>query len=223
MPYLSLHKNHASFYQEKWEVNAAQLRDSTHPWLQNNFIERINLSAPPVAGEGTEVALVIEQVKIIKNDKVRIKEIEVQKNTVQSFFEEVVGKKLQKNPPLLLLWNALSDFSGYPIMKLKARYNRARPYEVDTVNQLFKVGHPSYPSGHSTQGHLMAFVFAELYPSKRADLVQLATRIALNRELAGVHFRSDSIAGVELAREIYLLLPEIDRYRELLARAKEAI
>jgi PAP2 superfamily len=221
MPYLSLHRNHASLYQGDWEESAARFRDGKHPWLQNNFIERINLSAPPVAGEGVEIALVIEQVQLIKNDQVRINEINGQINTAQSFFEDVVGKEFHKNPPLLLLWNKLNDFSGHLIMKLKARYNRARPYEVDAVNELFKVGHPSYPSGHSTQAHLMAFVFAEIYPSKRAALLQLAARIALNRELAGVHYRSDSSAGVELAREIYLLLPEIDRYRELLAGAKK--
>ena len=76
-------------------------------------------------------------------------------------------------------------------------------------------GHPSYPSGHATEAHLIEFVlnevFALLNDSKRAtamkyDLAALATRIARNREIAGLHYPTDSSAGQKLATDIHTLL-----------------
>lgn len=63
--------------------------------------------------------------------------------------------------------------------------------------------HPSYPSGHATQAHMMAACIRALVTpdgdNKPADVADsLAARIARNREIAGLHFESDSIAGKTL-------------------------
>ena len=103
----------------------------------------------------------------------------------------------------------LSDIASYalgrvedPIFRLKAHFNRARPWHCDPeLRRLFPKGHPahpghpSYPSGHSTQAHTVAFLFARRAPQLKDVLLMAAARIALNREIAGLHFPSDSAAG----------------------------
>jgi hypothetical protein len=73
-------------------------------------------------------------------------------------------------------------------------------------------GHASYPSGHSTESHLIAHllnrVIGEEHPARRF-LCPLADRIALNREVVGLHYRSDSEAGVRLADKIKNILDNI--------------
>ncbi|MFN8994852.1 MAG: hypothetical protein ACK5X3_14490 [Pseudomonadota bacterium] len=59
--------------------------------------------------------------------------------------------------------------------------------------------HPSYPSNHSFQSHLIADMLAAILPKKNkvphgivAPAKAFAHRIARNREIAGVHFSADS-------------------------------
>jgi membrane-associated phospholipid phosphatase len=66
-------------------------------------------------------------------------------------------------------------------------------------------GHASFPSGHSTQAHLMALCVNDVFntlPQQNTvleDLWTLADRIARNREIAGLHYPSDSDAGRAIA------------------------
>jgi hypothetical protein len=65
--------------------------------------------------------------------------------------------------------------------------------------------HGSFPSGHCTEAHAVAWVLNELVTqhSTNADakiqlretLMRQAARIAINRTVAGVHFPVDSMAG----------------------------
>jgi hypothetical protein len=71
-------------------------------------------------------------------------------------------------------------------------------------------GHASYPSGHSTQAHLVALCLKLVIPASvqpmADDLKVLADRIARNRQIAGLHYQNDTDAGVQLARDIYNIL-----------------
>ena len=103
-------------------------------------------------------------------------------------------------------------------MHWKEVYNRARPTQVCPAlfPPIAVPGHASYPSGHSTQAHLLALCLGDVFaalpagqPSPAAliaDLDVLARRITRNREIAGLHFPSDSKAGETLAKAIHGLL-----------------
>jgi hypothetical protein len=86
-------------------------------------------------------------------------------------------------------------------------------------------GHASYPSGHALQSALMAgCVQAALNGADNlcALLDVLAFRIARNREIAGLHFRSDSCAGRRAAGKVLKLLKALDdgtRFKTLLREA----
>ncbi len=74
-------------------------------------------------------------------------------------------------------------------------------------------GHPAFPSGHAAQSMLMALIAGEVMAGRNGAqgggdvwkplLQQLACRIARNREIAGLHYPSDTQAGFELARKTF--------------------
>ncbi|MDF1739632.1 MAG: phosphatase PAP2 family protein [Verrucomicrobiales bacterium] len=90
------------------------------------------------------------------------------------------------------------------VFQLKASFDRARPTHLtEAITPSIPVpGHPAYPSGHATQAHLLAYLLMELAPDEAETLVEDAAAIAKNREIAGVHYPSDSEAGQLLARQI---------------------
>lgn len=107
-------------------------------------------------------------------------------------------------------------------MRQKKIYNRVRPSYLDpTLSPVIDIPqHPSYPSGHATQAHLRALVFGQLDPENRAAYIQSAQRIARNREIAGVHYPSDTQAGVHLATQLFSMLMNNSEFAEQLKKAK---
>ena len=87
-------------------------------------------------------------------------------------------------------------------------------------------GHPSYPSGHSTEAHLIALVINDMLTGSvqsaamAIDAWALADRIARNREIAGLHYPSDSAAGVELAGKILPYMQQMPIYQATLPLAQ---
>ena len=61
---------------------------------------------------------------------------------------------------------------------------------------------PSYPSGHSTQGYLVAEMLKTKYPKKAKQLDQKAKDISDSRNIAKAHYKSDSRKGRELGLEM---------------------
>jgi hypothetical protein len=92
-------------------------------------------------------------------------------------------------------------------MYFKGLYKRPRPSELcpALLPPIAVPGHASFPSGHSTQAHLMALCINDIFdtlPQQGAvleDAWTLADRIARNREIAGVHYESDTNAGKAIA------------------------
>jgi hypothetical protein len=92
-------------------------------------------------------------------------------------------------------------------------------------------GHPAFPSGHATQSMLMALCIIEVLKragkgpgtstgdTLRKSLRVLARRIARNREIAGLHYPSDSIAGRQLAAAIFAPLMSCGRFDESIESA----
>jgi acid phosphatase (class A) len=115
------------------------------------------------------------------------------------------------------------------VMHYKIGFNRPRPSQLSPdIVPVFEVpGHPSYPSGHSTQAHLLAHALCDLHPSGqdpawRDSLFALAGDVARNRERAGVHYPSDSAAGRNLAAQLFAILQKYcPQYVALVAEARK--
>jgi hypothetical protein len=110
---------------------------------------------------------------------------------------------------------AIASLVGtFVAMYFKDLYRRPRPSQLcpALLPPIEVPGHASFPSGHSTQAHLMALSMNEVLnglPQQSTmvdDLWTLADRIARNREIAGLHYPSDTAAGVAIAQTVIALL-----------------
>lgn len=114
-----------------------------------------------------------------------------------------------------------------PIFHFKRRFKRGRPALCcgEPLDPMFPPGdrdhpaHPAYPSGHSTQAHALAFFYARLFPQLTDDLMAAAADIAWNREIAGLHYPSDSLAGKLLASQLVDMLFDNPTFAALAAAA----
>ena len=102
------------------------------------------------------------------------------------------------------------------VMNQKALFNRPRPYQLSpsllpSLDDLPK--HGAYPSGHCTQVHAMAYVIrlaldGTRYGGVGAAFIDYAGAVARRREIAGLHYASDTVAGMRLASLI------VERYEQ---------
>ena len=98
---------------------------------------------------------------------------------------------------------------GPLVMHLKDKYDRVRPSYLDPSlsTSIAVPAHPSYPSGHSTQIHVLAHFLAAKYPRHRDAYFRSAHDIAVNREHAGLHYKSDTTYGQEIATALAGAVP----------------
>jgi membrane-associated phospholipid phosphatase len=108
------------------------------------------------------------------------------------------------------------------LMRAKDTFDRVRPSLLDPelTTAIAVPGHPSYPSGHATETYFYALVFGALDPAHAEQYRTDAYAIARNREIAGLHYPSDSVAGRMLATWYFTELEKLPWYQEQLARAK---
>lgn len=121
-----------------------------------------------------------------------------------------------------LLHEAFHDLTVVVFFE-KRHFDRVRPSMLEpNIKPVIDVpNHPSYPSGHSTQAHLIALLLSELVPDREKSLLEKADAIAKNREIAGLHYPSDSEAGRQLARQFKDLILENPEFEKLLEQAKQ--
>ena len=98
----------------------------------------------------------------------------------------------------------LNQFISPYIYYFKKLFDRVRPriLEPEINPTIPPPGHPSYPSGHATQAYSFALFLNRKNGGHRNKLMRIANKIATNREMAGVHYASDTLAGMQLAAQL---------------------
>jgi len=139
-----------------------------------------------------------------------------QATAIIPYFQGLVGCTDQSHPQASDLCIIAQQLGQFVVMLYKQKFNRPRPSQLRPalLPEFAVPGYAAYPSGHATQSHLIAYVLERVIGDKhpaRELLHPLADRIALNREVIGLHYRSDSEAGKKLAEQIN---KEIDRVIE---------
>ena len=137
-------------------------------------------------------------------------EIVSQDQEFMSYFLVLLNMTPSSHPATFRLLMIANLVATCAVMHFKGKYNRPRPSQIcpALLPPIQVPGHASYPSGHSTQAHLFAVCAEKLQPAKRESLQVLARRIARNREIAGLHYESDSAAGSKLATDIFTILSD---------------
>lgn len=124
--------------------------------------------------------------------------------TDKKIFEE----RLDANAPAAARVYALESiviFDAYvACWDAKYFYWAPRPNMVDpTVKTLFaNPPHPSYPSAHSCISSAAMDVLGRLFPRDAAALNRMADEAAESRIGAGIHFRSDLVAGLAIGHSV---------------------
>jgi PAP2 superfamily len=142
-------------------------------------------------------------------------------NAYQAVNSVLSAMGLQNELPVYPALKAVCDYLlkeiGKPITDFKEHFKRARPWTCCeggdlTLRPMLMLpdwrhpGHPAYPSGHATVAWTVAYFFGDIAPRFAPALERAAHQVALNREIAGVHYPSDSMAGKDLARQLVNLL-----------------
>lgn len=143
----------------------------------------------------------------------------------QVFTREGLLPSKEEAPALHEIFGLLATTTSYFIVREKYHFNRARPTQLEerltTVVPVPR--HASYPSGHSTQGYSTGLLLSRLDPAHKEEYLQLGTRIGTNRELAGVHYPSDTAAGKIMATNIINAFMEHEDIKALIPKAREEL
>lgn len=136
--------------------------------------------------------------------------------TIAEHFDETAGSPVAD--VLAYTWYDLSVLT----LSEKNRFDRTRPDTLRRdIEPVIDVPlHPAYPSGHATQSFFLAFVMSEIYPDYTEEFFARASEIAHHREIAGVHYPSDTDAGFQLAQQYYNALKADPTFVILMADAK---
>jgi hypothetical protein len=151
----------------------------------------------------------------------RIKEIIEENAGPPSYYHRMLLTDAGRNIQTGALAHAAVIWSRPFFFYFKHKWKRPRPMQLEPrIRPVIDCpSHPAYPSGHSTQAHLIALVMGEV--TGREDIKDAlwtaADRIAQNREYAGVHYQSDSESGRELSKQIFPLF--VADYKNAIDRA----
>jgi membrane-associated phospholipid phosphatase len=122
--------------------------------------------------------------------------------------QKVFEHHLDANPPRAARVYALTSVAAYDafiaMMDAKYAYWAIRPHQLDpSIAPLFPVPpHPSYPSGHAAILGAAFATLGRLFPRDAGFFGAQAEQMAASRGWAGLHFRTDCEAGLELGHAV---------------------
>jgi len=154
----------------------------------------------PPSDNSFDTAQEIKALKKIKLNKGFVKKYD----NIEAAFKKTADEQGIKDYDKKTAAKLIKD-SAPVILELKKYHNRPRPYELDKTLSSVKMDSmntPSYPSGHSAQGMLIALVLKDKY-GKGSAFMQTAKNISDSRNMAHAHYPSDSKNGTELGKQLY--------------------
>jgi membrane-associated phospholipid phosphatase len=170
---------------------------------------------PPVAYDSPEKAAELAEIKNFPrtpqtNNEAQVWEAAAGGLRAYQFWNDQLSRKtleyrLDDNPPraaraFVLPFVTLYDI-GIACWEAKYTYWAIRPFQLDPdVKPLFTTpNHPSYPAAHACASVSVTRTLGYLFPRDAETLAALGARAAESRIWAGIHYRSDIVAGRQLA------------------------
>ena len=171
--------------------------------FKNFDIQKYLNKKPPSNGSFTTTQEIKELNRIPINERF-VKE----KDDIKASFLKLANKKgLEVSGKAI---DKIIDESSKIILKIKKHHNRPRPKVLAKKNnikfddkELDSMKTPSYPSGHSAQGILIAKLLADKFPKHAKDFMKLGKDISYSRNVAHAHYKSDSRFGEQLGKDMF--------------------
>jgi hypothetical protein len=206
--------------------------------IKRKWLEPGDLEWQPHRKAFAAIVAEIEQLKMVmQDDRQRyLAESDEQADGLAGYFVHFIGASAGRYPWTMELIAAGLALGNVAYMYYKGYFKRVRPSFLcpGLVPPFGPPAHPSFPSGHSFLGHLIALLLLEL-PGLSArygiftgtygaggktphqgslagpnavdsPMLWLAQRLAKNRERIGCHYASDSSASRHLAAGIWWAL-----------------
>ncbi len=216
------------FPEEAWDPKLYKDIPRAIAYVESHATE-LHLDAPP-ADDSQETYSEIEYLKDIAIKRTSRDIILISKENLHPHkrFFEVLDIDSSDHPRTLELILWISEQTRLPVLYFKHKFSRARPYQIDTnlSTVIDGPGHASYPSGHATQGYLTTQILVGILPEsdpKREPLLELGLEMGTRREVAGVHYPSDTKAGVELAKQLKDWLMKKEDFEDKFHAAKNEL
>ncbi|MFD2158750.1 phosphatase PAP2 family protein [Rubritalea tangerina] len=211
---------------QNWNPKYLQASKENPRFLNPNWQTRF-LPTPPPSNTSSETRkelnnlLKLQTLRTPADTKQIKQEIKPSGHQYLNYFPLSPAAKLEKPHTYQLLHNANLELAKV-VFYFKAHFNRVRPSYLETSlrTSIPNPKHPAYPSGHATQAMTFALLLAELQPQQKNALVKSAKSIAHNREIAGVHYASDSQAGFTLAQSLVKEWLQNPDFKTLIAHAQ---
>jgi hypothetical protein len=204
------------FPEDGWTGHWRLCSRQASPNLRADWKQRVELEPPPLHHSAECVTLdQLRQQERASHAKDILAQAQTERAAIWPVQRVLGSADLPTHPQTKALHRLLLDNILGPIFQFKEQFNRGRPYHccAENLDPMFAdkadplhPGHPAYPSGHSTQAHALAYLLASWFPQREDEFLQAAGKVAKNREIAGLHYPSDSLAGKKLARQLVVLL-----------------
>jgi hypothetical protein len=151
----------------------------------------------------------------------RMAEIVVQSQDLRRYWSDILMASPTSRRTTWILVEAALAVGQMVAMKFKFEYMRARPVQVypALMPPIPTPPHPSYPNAHALQSALIAESVTRACPALEAPLWELARRVRHNREIAGVHFRSDGHASFKIVDSVMNCLSRGCEFKQVLRQA----
>lgn len=210
---------------QKWNREFDQLTRKRPKILPREWAKIITLPAPPANSSSRTTEEITYLKTLISKRSSKLPEITAEINLPAFRFGKYTYEDLttssHKPNTNKLLKAAYHDLAIVTFV-MKKKFNRVRPSKIDTElgHAISIPEHPAYPSGHATGAYIFAYILQELDASKADTYLKDAQRIAENREIAGLHYPSDTAAGQQLARQLVDQFQANPTFKKLLEKAK---
>lgn len=185
------------------------------PSLLNGFEWDMYMGQPPHDNDSSSTMIELKQLSDLESNDKFVEEMD----NVSKVFKEYIEINGLDYPENLI--EKLLEDSSIVVTRLKYHYNRPRPAQLakhPLVNTnigesklMDSMKTPAYPSGHSTQGILIAMVLSDMYPEHEYNLMSLGGDISYSRNIARAHYPSDSKFGEKLGHDMFKYLKKSER------------
>jgi acid phosphatase (class A) len=182
-------------------------------YLAAGQIDLMRLLPPPPAEGSAQAAAEMAEVVALEATRTPARAAQALADVPEGapdMFGAVLGPALtaERLPRLAALFERLGETENAATAPVKRAYARLRPYQANPA--LHPAAPPSrsgsFPSGHATRSRLGAIVLAAMLPERRDALFARAADYAESRVIAGVHFRSDILGGMNAGTAIAAVL-----------------
>lgn len=214
------------FLASGWTDFYRQILDWKPIYLEEDWAKNITLPSPP-ANSSAQTQAELRYLLALQDRRsaAEISLIKTQHDFDLFYLLRAVDPAAtqENRPKTLKLLQRVSRDLHVTCFTLKNHFSRIRPaaLELKLKPVLATPPHPAYPSGHATTAYVFAYVLQEIFPLQRDILLKTADSIAWNREVAGFHYPSDTIAGQLLAKQLVNLLLQYEQFKSDLQEAQE--